>query len=103
MFANGFNSSQQEGLHAVVDNLASVFGRKHEMEVGRDIRSMVNDDRRLVSRLMIEESTAQEQADAEKAMHPIALRLGYCGPGIDRLLLSCMITHLNYSRIKHTS
>ena len=31
---------------------------------------------------MIEESYTREQADSGKAMHPTALRPGYCGPGI---------------------
>lgn len=33
MFTDGFDPSQHECLHAVVDNFASVFGRKHKMEV----------------------------------------------------------------------
>jgi hypothetical protein len=36
---------------------------------------------------MIGEHTTQEQADAEKAMHTTALRLGYCGPRNKQLLI----------------
>ena len=44
----------------------------------------MNGDRRLASGLTIIDSTTHKQADAEKAMHPTALRLGYCGPGINK-------------------
>jgi hypothetical protein len=43
---------------------------------------------------MIEENTTQEQADAEKAMHTTALRLGYCGP---RVNLLCFFTSIKFN------
>lgn len=45
MLVNGFDSSPNEGLHAVVDDLASVFSRKHNVivaEKNKVVRSTID-------------------------------------------------------------